>query len=214
MNKFKNPLIAVASVAVFVGAIIVFTPASSQGQGGMNGKDVNVVNTPNVNVVNTPTVQAQQSGAWQVGITGTPGFLVENTAQAPVLARDVDEPARQPFQRTGSIDFAAGEHISLTEFVVPTNKRLVIEYVSANIVLMDQPLTLFAVHTAAASSGGTHFFVPILLPNLTGSYMVSQQTRLYANPGSTVTIEARRLITPDLEAVSGLAGFSGYLINQ
>ena len=43
MDKLKNLLIAIAGLVVMVGAIIAVTPATSQGQGGMNGKDVNVV---------------------------------------------------------------------------------------------------------------------------------------------------------------------------
>jgi hypothetical protein len=213
MNKLKNTLIALAVLVALAGAIIAITPATSQGQGGTSGKDVNVVNTPNVNVVNTPTVQAQQSGVWDVGITGMPTVQVANTAQAPVLGRDVDEPARQPFQRSGVLSFAAGETTSTVEFTVPANKRLVIEYVSAKITL-DEPLTWFSVHTNAGSSGGTHFFAPTTFPNFPDGYVVSQQTRLYANQGSPVTIEARRIGIPGQAAASGLAGFSGYLVDQ
>ena len=205
MDKLKNLLIAIAGLVVMVGAIIAVTPATSQGQGGMNGKDVNVVNTP--------TVLAQQSGPWTVGISGTPTVRVGNTAQAPVLGRDVDEPARQPFQRSGEITFAAGEVIAAVEFTVPEGKRLVIEYVSANIS-SEEPLFWFTVQTSAGSSGGTHFFQPIALPNLPHRHVVSQQTRLYANPGSTVTIEARRIGTFCLQAASGFVAFSGHLVDQ
>ena len=68
MDKLKNLLIAIAGLVVMVGAIIAVTPATSQGQGGTSGKDVNVVNTP--------TVLAQQSGPWTVGISGTPTVRV------------------------------------------------------------------------------------------------------------------------------------------
>lgn len=37
MDKLKNLLIAIAGLVVMVGAIIAVTPATSQGQGGMNG---------------------------------------------------------------------------------------------------------------------------------------------------------------------------------
>ena len=205
MDKLKNLLIAIAGLVVMVGAIIAVTPATGQGQGGMNGKDVNVVNTP--------TVLAQQSGPWTVGISGTPTVRVGNTAQAPVLGRDVDEPARQPFQRSGEITFAAGEVIAAVEFTVPDGKRLVIEYVSANIS-SEEPLFWFTVRTSAGSSGGTHFFQPLALPNLPHRHVVSQQTRLYANPGSPVIIEARRIGTLNLQAASGFVAFSGHLVEQ
>ena len=205
MDKLKNLLIAIAGLVVMVGAIIAVTPATSQGQGGTSGKDVNVVNTP--------TVLAQQSGPWTVGISGTPTVRVGNTAQAPVLGRDVDEPARQPFQRSGEITFAAGEVIAAVEFTVPDGKRLVIEYVSANIS-SEEPLFWFTVQTSAGSSGGRHFFQPIALPNVPRWHVISQQTRLYANPGSTVIIEARRVGTLSLQAASGFVAFSGHLVDQ
>ena len=192
MDKLKNSLIGLVGLAVLAGGIIAITTATGQGQGGTLGKDVNVVNTP--------TVLAQQSGTWDVGITGTPNI------------RDLDEPARQPYQRTGGLDFAAGQDITTTEFTVPANKRLVIEYVSAQIIVAE-PIFWFSVKTTAGSAQGTHFFAPMALPNVAGLHIVSQQTRLYANPGSTVTIEARRYNDLDLDARSGRTGFSGYLVD-
>lgn len=192
MDKLKNSIIALVGLAVLGGGIIAITTAASQGQGGTLGKDVNVVNTP--------TVLAQQSGTWDVGITGTPSV------------RDLDEPSRQPYQRTGGLDFAVGQDITTTEFVVPVNKRLVIEYVSARITV-SEPIFWFSVKTSAGSAQATHFFVPMALPNASGLHIVSQQTRLYANPGSTVIIEARRVNDFDLDARSGLTGFSGYLVD-
>ena len=68
--------------------------------------NVNVVNTPNVNVVN-PTTQ-------------------------PVPVRDVDNPARQPFQVQVVGDFADGASTTgdIPITTVPAGKLLVIEYVS------------------------------------------------------------------------------------
>ena len=192
MDKLKNALIALVGLAVLGGGIIAITTASGQGQGGPLGKDVNVVNTP--------TVLAQQGGTWDVGITGTANV------------RDLDEPSRQPYQRTGALDFAAGQVITTTQFTVPSNKRLVIEYVSAQIIV-SEAIFRFSVKTSAGDSQATHFFVPMALPNATGLHIVSQQTRLYAGPGTTVIIEARRINDFDLDAWSGQTAFSGYLVD-
>ena len=65
--------------------------------------NVNVVNTPNVNVVNTPA--------------------------SPVPVRDVDNPARQPFQAEVVGGFADGASTTgeVTITTVPAGKLLVIE---------------------------------------------------------------------------------------
>ena len=212
-KKVKNSLIACFCLLALIGLIAAITPVTSQGQGpgGQPTQNVNVVNTPSVNVANTPTVNAQQSGAWSVGITGTSAVHVVNESDSPVLARDVDEPARHPFQRGLVLDFPAGQGTASAEFTVPANKRLVIEYVSARISLTEGNLHWFSVRTAAGDSTGTHFFAPMSIPNLPGFYTISQQTRLYAGPGSTVTIEARRTI--NFSADSGSAGISGYLVD-
>jgi hypothetical protein len=145
----------------------------------------------NVNVVNTPTV------------------------------RNVDEPARQPFQRSRAIVFAPGESTGTAEFFVPLGKRFVIEYVSAQIDMGVSFITVtgFSVRTSTDNPPGTpHFFVPMSPPSNTGSnskwFIVSQQTRLYADPGSTVTIVAELFVAPALvNSISGRASLSGYLID-
>jgi hypothetical protein len=210
--SFKNSFIAFFLLLALIGLIAVVTPVNSRGQGpgGQPTQNVNVVNTPSVNVANTPTVNAEQSGAWSVGITGTSDVQVVNGSDTPVLGRDVDQPARQPFQRGVQLAFAAGQGTASAEFTVPANKRLVIEYVSARISLTEGNLHWFSVRTAAGDSTGTHFFAPMPIPNLPNIYTISQQTRLYASPGSTVMIEARRTI--NFDADSGSAGISGYLV--
>lgn len=216
MFKLKQSLVAFAGLTVIIGMIAAVTTVNSQGQGqgGQPTQDVNVVNTPSVNVVNTPTVNAEQSGAWSVGITGTSAVEVVNPSHSPVLGRDVDEPARQPFQRGLVIAFATGEGTATAEFTVPANKHLVIEYVSAGISFSEGVLHRFSVQTSTGSAGGRHFFAPISIPNLPGFYTVSQQTRLYAISGSTVIIEARRTFNPTSGATTGQAvGISGYLVD-
>ena len=214
MAKPGNSVIAFVGLLALVGGIAAVTPAATQGQAGENPKNVNVVNTPSVNVANTPVVRAQQGGPWTVGIAGTPGVQVVNGLESPVLGRDVDEPARQPFQRTALITFPAGQGTATHEFDVPATSRLVIEYVSARLDTADSILHWFSVRTSAGSSTGTHFFGPIPTSGLPGRYTVSQQTRVYAHPGSTVTIEARRLFNFATGESSGNVAISGYLVDM
>src|SRR5437899_6396572 len=58
---------------------------------------------------------------------------VVNTTASPVPVRDVDNPARQPFQAEAVGGFADGASTTgdITIGAVPAGKRLVIEYVSA-----------------------------------------------------------------------------------
>lgn len=214
MHSFKNLLVACFCLLALIGLMAAIAPVTSQvqGQGGPPTQDVNVVNTPSVNVTNTPTVNAQQSGVWSVGIAGTAAVHVVNESDSPVLGRDVDEPARHPLQRGVQLASAAGQGTATAEFTVPANNRLVIEYVSARISLTEGHLHWFSVRTAAGDSTGTHFFAPMSIPNLPDFYTISQQTRLYAGPGTTVTIEARRTI--NFGADSGSAGISGYLVDM
>src|SRR5215210_5150461 len=140
MLKLKNSFIAFFGLLTLIGTIAILTPTITRSQvGGVATKDVNVVNTPTVNVGNTPTVNAQQSGAWNVGITGTPtvnlannSVQVSNPATNPVPVRDVDEEARQPFQELRLVEFGETDNNADTLFnPIPPGKRLVIEHVSA-----------------------------------------------------------------------------------
>lgn len=216
MFKLKQSLVAFAGLTVLIGLIAAITPVNSQGQGqgGRSTENVNVVNTPRVNVANTPTVNAEQSGAWSVGITGTSAVEVVNPSDSPVLGRDVDQPARHPFQRSVVMDFASGKGIATAQFTVPANKPLVVEYVSAHIVLTDGVMSQFSVHTSAGDSTGLHYFAPMSQANFPESYTISQQTRLSARPGSTVTIEARRTFNTNSLPDSGLATISGHLVDM
>jgi hypothetical protein len=122
MNRYKNLIITffgTLSLFVLVSAAI---PTISQGQGGGNSKDVNVVNTP--------TVEAIQSGDWNVQITGTPTVNLNNSTANPVWVRDVNE-ARQPHTSQILINFSEGAPTASGAFpAVPAGKRLVVEHVS------------------------------------------------------------------------------------
>jgi hypothetical protein len=101
MKRFKNHLItaAVLSVLAVVGTIMNSHQAEAQGPPG--GMSVNIVNPSPVPVTGSTTVSgtvaATQSGSWNVGITGTPKVNVTNSATAPVLSLNVNDPGRTPY---------------------------------------------------------------------------------------------------------------------
>ena len=76
MFKLKQSLIAFAGMSLIIGLVTLATPSPTQGQGNSDNAPL----AKDVNVVNTPTVNAQQSGAWNVGITGTPTVKLDPTA--------------------------------------------------------------------------------------------------------------------------------------
>jgi hypothetical protein len=217
MNKFRNYLLATLGLGILVGSLVFSSSyASIASQGALDVKVVNTATQPvptqaqgTTNIAGT--VQAQQSGAWNVGISGTPDVnlasgasvginpsgntvQVGNTASAPVLVRDVDSPARQPFQDFNSIDLVAPfGNTERVLFTVPTDKRLVIEFISL-LALMpaDQKSTVtlrtFINDGHPSTSFGKSFLVLTAQGtfNATDIYTASQPVRIYADPGTEV----------------------------
>jgi hypothetical protein len=77
-----NKLFVLALSFALVAAALALVP-SNRISAAPSGAPVTVVNTP-------LPVTAAQSGVWNVGVIGTPGVNVSNTATSPVLARNVD----------------------------------------------------------------------------------------------------------------------------
>jgi hypothetical protein len=71
------------------------------------------------------TVAATQSGAWNVGISGTPHVNVTNPATAPVLFLNVNDPGRIPYQ---TFVTASGNNVAFP--AIPAGHRLVIQNAS------------------------------------------------------------------------------------
>jgi len=141
---------------------------------------------------------------------------VVNDSTTPVPVRDIDNPARQPFQ-IEQIATIRNAESSWAEFVaVPIGKRLVIEYVSVFIALpAGQKPTLVGVATTLNQIGAGHSFGAMFLAaDIVGRdvFNISQQTRLYSDPGaSSVNFFVER------NASSGEAeiffSVSGYLVD-
>lgn len=176
----------------------------------------NVPVSGNVGITGTPSVNAVQSGSWNVGILGTPvPVTVGNLPAAPVPVRDVDNPARQPFQVQGEGAFAFSTTFSTTVFTVPANKRLVIQFASALVnVPVGQKVRL---RVGKLGGGGAAFLVATLQGTFTpiatpaDFYTASQPMLLYAEAGDFITVTAIR----DSTTGNGAADFwvTGYLID-
>lgn len=127
---------------------------------------------------------------------------------------DVDNPARQPFQVLCSAAIDGFGHANCTLTTVPAGKRLVIEMVEANLHFGGtgvQNLQVF-VGTTVGGASINHGVLPTLAGSVFGdNYVVSQQVRLYADPGTTVSAFT------DSNTVTAIPvsffAISGYLVN-
>jgi hypothetical protein len=123
------------STFVLCAAVIAFSiPQNGHGNPAVGEKDVRVVNLPTeavpVAVQGAPTIKAQQNGAWNVSISGTPTVQIGNGVGSPVQVRDVDRPTAQPFQKNVDIALAPGENSKAVAVSVPAGKIFVIEQIS------------------------------------------------------------------------------------
>jgi hypothetical protein len=221
--KFKNSLIALIGLVSLMTVVTVVLPHTSYGSGGKTASSAPTSQTQSVKVVNTlsepvpiqgtatvnGTVQAAQAGTWNVGISGTPVVgldaanntvkfdAVNNTvkidAATPVMVRDVDNPAIEPFQGFASIVLPFGQTQGSRQITtVPAGKVLVIEDVSADGRLSagDKLIGL------AIYGGGPLYY---LVPNDVGTdeigrrmYIASQHVRFYFTEGTQVGCFAQR----------------------
>ena len=217
VKNFRNYLFAALGFMILVGSLALSgSPAS---QAAPPDKDVVVVNTsahpvpvqvqgtPNVNIANMPAVGIDASrNTVQVG----------NTTSSPVLVRDVDNPARQPFQAIVS----ATLNPSVAAFVqnvaiVPVGKRLVIEFVSAIAdVPADQKVVISVFNQDKFASRGVSHSFPVT-PQGTFSgidrLVASESARMYAEPEDSVNFVVSR------NSAAGTANcffsISGYLVD-
>lgn len=204
MFSLKKSVTALVGLLVLVVTIVALVPLVSRGQG-------NSGNAPppfNVNVVNTP-----------LPVTGT--INVGNLGDSPLPVRDVDNPARQPIQ--ANIIEVPPQIPNPILFTVPAGKRMVIEYVSADIRANTQCATApqYALRTTTGGVALNHFFQSEFTGTLgaaaneaTRAYGLSQQTRIYADPNTTVTLDIRTDAFPSCAfMVNDGIHVSGYLVD-
>ena len=134
---------------------------------------------------------------------------------------DVDNRARSPFTASGAGQFGEeGHQISITMLTLPSDKRLVIEQVSAQ--MLSQPTTTDAqrmrieVDTITGGSSASYAFTGSnggleTLGNL-DVFVASAQMKAYADPGTTVQVVAGRRSTSACPCPVNVS-LSGYLVN-
>jgi len=178
----------------------------------------------NVNVVNSPTNPVPVTGS--IGLSGTASVNVVNTPNVKVVNTvptvNAANPAFQPFQDEEVIGWNAGSGLIGNDgtFLVPSGKRLVIEFVSFELTIPTGTRPTFnsvKIVNANSNTIPISFLIPLSFQGsafLGGQnsdvFIGSSPTRLYADPGSTVTLSVRTN-----NADNGLAevSVSGYLVD-
>jgi hypothetical protein len=134
---------------------------------------------------------------------------------SPLEIRDLDNPARQPFQATRTCTAVAQVAGCSFNLAVPAGKRLVLEYVSLLARLPAGQVVAFDIETTVNDAPVVHrlpFSPPAIDMFNTGSQTsIGQQVRLYADPGTTFSINANR--APSAGGATFIFSISGYLVN-
>jgi hypothetical protein len=146
-----------------------------------------------VDVANFPSTQnVSFNGAAQ------PVKLFNNQLN-PIFTEDVSA-AKRPFQ-VGLCTFVSGDPINPTTcgptpdgFNVPPDKQLVIEYVSGQCFVVSGEVDAVVLNTIVGPPGGfvqVNHIVPVLSVGAAGlGHVIAQQTRIYADPGSPVSLSS------------------------
>jgi len=215
-SKFVSGAVTLAGLV----AVLLLLPREEiQGQPGRRPRAVEVVNGPRhpVPVVAAGatrvegTVAAEQAGDWQVALSGVPTVLVGNAPEqaVPVHCVDAVEPELIQFMLSFD-DMPAGEQNSWQSFDVPAGKRLLIDYVTARVVLPAGQRGKIQITTTPAYAdyqGVQHHFS--LTPdgsNLssapgTESHTLSQETRIFGE--GTISIVLTRGPAPSPTGLGG-----------
>jgi hypothetical protein len=201
MYSFKRSLIALVGLLVLVGVLATLLPLVGRGQGtppnGPPPQDVIVIN----------------SAAQPVPVTGS--VTVANVGSGRLLVRDVDNPARQPFETNQNCSPSGGALGCQMSFTVPAGKRLVIEYASMHASIPAGEVAELAIGTTVAGTFVEHVLplTPPSMPFAAGGLVarVGQVVRLYADPGTVIFLNVGRsgVGTPTNFSVS----ISGHLVD-
>ena len=163
----RLPIISLSVVALTLPLILLATigSAAKQNKALTAAPSSTTVAAPGAPQQIGPTVNAVQSGPWNVGITGTPTFNLNNSDSSPLFVRDVDRAAREPFQEIRSVrpgETGCGQNFCTFNLgVVPDGKALIITNFHGEILaLANQTPGPISLLTTIAGSQRTVFSVP------------------------------------------------------
>lgn len=200
---YRRFLLATVGAVLFAGSLVNAQQIERKGAISLAPS-----NPQNVKVVNT------SAEAVPVTVNGTPTVQVGNSSANPVLIRNIDTAARQPYHATISAPFVAGNDVagSASSLVVPAGKRLVIKYVSAD---ADVPVGQVVVGTFLAGRPELDY-VFVLSRQASGNgfdeiYAAAQPMEIWLDPGDLIDMIFVRNGT--LGTGNARVTISGYLEN-
>jgi hypothetical protein len=129
--------------------------------------------------------------------------------------RDVENPARHPFQATAACTIDPGNIFCLNEFPVPANQLLVIETVSGFITVPPGQTAFHPLNVTQEPTNGVSFFIPATFVVNDGTnlrFAVTQSMRAYAFPGTNVVGVPSRS-APLTGSGTAITTISGYLVD-
>lgn len=175
-----------------------------------------IVNTVGVNVLNQPTVHL--SGIPQVAVVNSHPVTVEGIPTVKVVndTLAVQTPASgsgEVFQIVLAPYAPVGLFGGSDQFPVPSNRRLIIEYVGVRaFTLLNADEAAALVHVTVAGVDGLYpvpLGGPILLNNAY-QHVGAQQMKVYADPGTVVACELNH--SDSSHSANAACTISGYFI--
>jgi hypothetical protein len=102
-------------------------------------RDVRVVNAE------AEAIPVRAAEALAVSVAGTPSVQVTNTVASPIPVWNASPPALQPWHQSFVLDLAEGVASLQATLDIPPGKRLVLEHVSASLIVLPQqtPVLIF-----------------------------------------------------------------------
>ncbi len=177
-HSHHRHLIVGAGVAL-VCTVALTAPAEVRAQAGQPAG-------PNVRVVNTPNNPIPVTLGGPVAIHTSEPLPVSVVTTAPLPVTVVGASAPQPFQVSFFIPNGTG---SAPRFVVPDGKRFVIEDASCAGTDANDTLLGLSISTTVAGANKVHLCTFDVRVNLgLMSYRGARPMRIYADPGTTVTV--------------------------
>jgi hypothetical protein len=171
-----------------------------------------------------PTLVQAAPSPTLVTVTNTPlPTTPANTGSTPLYALDVENSAHHPFGKELSCSIPDGSKICTVSFTVDSGKELVIETASG---IGTIPTGGKGFALISATTGGSNLSA-VQLPftfqasygGTVDTYVGTQSFRLYADPGSTITLEGEEqpvgsaTFTFDLSGYTVACGSMGTLTN-
>lgn len=121
----------------------------------------------------TGTVSANQAGAWNVGIVGTPSVNIanvptvtlSNSSSLPLFFHNADDPGRVPYQTLNQLSSCPNPQECLaTPPPVPAGHRLVVEHLSGNVQFnaVPQAISIVVSNQSGVTITGTRLAPPYI----------------------------------------------------